>query len=210
MHNYEYVPQKVAEPLKKEIIELLHLVQDEVKPYFTFRFDPVGSSSRNMITWEPDRNIGFDFDYNIEPNVPNEKYKPYEIHNIIFEAIRKHMGKFGYSKIEASTSAITIKAIDRDNRRIEHSCDFAIVHHFNDGQQQYIKMDKFYRTTINWQLRDNDYYIDEKLKWIKKHGLKPKLREIYLDYKNRNNNPQKKSRTIFAEAVNDLHNQYNG
>lgn len=112
-------------PYKNEIISLLKLVQKEVKEYFTFRFDFVGSSSRNMITCERNGNIGYDFDVNIEPNDPEENYPASDIRRFIFEAIQKHIGKYGYTKIENSTSVITIKAIDRNNRRIEHSCDFA-------------------------------------------------------------------------------------
>ena len=207
MQNFKYLPRKIAAEHKKEIIELLHLVQDEIRKYFTFSFYPVGSSSRNMITLEPDGNIGFDFDYNIEPNVSDNEYKTFHIYNIIFEALRRHMGKFGYSKIEASTSVITIKAVDRNNSRIEHSCDFAIVRKCVDGRQMYIENDKF-EGEILWKFRDNDYYIEDKLLWIEKNGLKQLLRELYLVYKNRNNDKNKKSRTIFAEAVNDLFNKY--
>ena len=38
--------------------------------------------------------------------------------------------------------------------------------------------------------------------------LKEELRERYLIYKNRNNDPEKHSRTILAETVNNLYNEY--
>lgn len=136
MHNFSYVSKKEAAPYKNEIISLLKLVQKEVKEYFTFRFDFVGSSSRNMITCERNGNIGYDFYVNIEPNDPEEKYPASNIRRFIFDAIQKHMGKYGYAKIENSTSVITIKAIDRDNRRIEHSCDFAMPTDFPRPQEQ--------------------------------------------------------------------------
>ena len=155
MHNYEYVPQKQIKPIKKDVIELLKSVQDEVREHFTFHFDPVGSTSRNMVTWEPNRNTGFDLDYNITINYGWNKNKPYEIHKIFFNAFRKHMGKYNFSKIEESTSVITIKVVDRVNSKIEHSCDFAIVHRCDDGRVKYIKNDKK-RKVINWEYRDKD------------------------------------------------------
>lgn len=187
------------------MIGLLKSVQDEVREYFTFHFDPVGSTSRNMITWKPNRNTGFDLDYNITINRCGKKYKPSEIHRIFFNAFRKHMGKYNFSKIEESTSVITIKVVDRVNSKIEHSCDFAIVHRCDDGRIKYIKNDKK-KKVINWEYRDKEYDIDDKLNWVEKNGLKNKLRDIYLNYKNKNDK-NKKSRTIFAETVNDLYNK---
>ena len=207
MHNFSYVSKKEAAPYKNDVISLLKQVQKEVKEYFTFRFDFVGSSSRNMITCERNGNIGYDFDVNIEPNDPEEKYPASSIRRFIFEAIQKHMGKYGYTKIENSTSVITIKAVDRNNRRIEHSCDFAIVFHCSNGQQQYIRYNKF-ACSYSWEYRGNDYYIGDKLQWIKDNHLKEELRERYLIYKNRNNDPEKHSRTILAETVNNLYNEY--
>lgn len=209
MSVYEYVSKKTAAPPKRNLVFLFKKVQMEVKQYFTFRFDFIGSSSRNMITREVNGNIGYDFDVNIEPNDPEEKFSAEQIRCIIFEALRKHMGKYGYSKIENSTSVITIKAVDKENSRIEHSCDIAIVYNCNDGRQQYIRCYKeWQRLSFRWEYRDKDYYMGEKLQWIKENGLNQKLRDQYLINKSRNNNPDKHSRTIFAETVNNIYNEY--
>lgn len=207
MHNYSYVSKKEAAPYKNEIISLLKAVQKEVTGYFTFRFDFVGSSSRNLITCERNGNVGYDFDVNIEPNDPNENYPASEIRRIIFDAIRKHMKKYGYSKIENSTSVITIKAVDRNNCRIEHSCDFAIIYRCSSGKQQYIRYNKN-ACSFRWEYREDNYYIADKYQWILDNNLKEELRKRYLNYKNQNSNPDKHSRTILAETVNDLYNEY--
>ena len=207
MHHFSYVPKKEAAPYKEKVIELINAVQDEVRDYFTFRFDFVGSSSRNMITCERNGNIGYDFDVNIEPNDPEEEYSPEEIRTIIFNAFKKHMRRFGYSKIENSTSVISIKAVDRKNKRIEHSCDFAIVYNCEDGRQKYIRFCKS-SFSFCWEYRSNGYYIAEKLKWIKDNRLIPELRERYLCNKNHNNDPNKHSRTLFAESVNQIYDEY--
>lgn len=208
MREFEYVSRKEAAPHKENLINLIKAVQKELKPYFTFRFDFIGSSSRNMITREVNGNIGYDFDLNIEPNDPEEKYSAEQIHILIFEAFQKHKDKYGYSKIENSTSVITIKAVDRVNSRIEHSCDIAIVYNCGNGQQQYIRCYKGWRLSYRWKYRDKAYDIDEKLQWIEENRLKQQLRDQYLINKSRNNNPEKHSRTIFAETVNNIYNEY--
>lgn len=205
MHNFTYVSKKEAAPHKKNLVELIHAVQKEVKKHFTFNFTFIGSSSRNMITCEKNGNFGYDFDVNIAPNDPNEDYSATEIRNIIFEAIRKHMARFGYSAIEQSTSVITIRAVDRKNSRREHSCDLAIVFNCDNGQQQYIKCDKNKQKYVK-EIRGGKYNIDDKLEWIHSNNLMSELRKRYLKYKNANN-LDKRSRTIFAEAVNDLCNE---
>lgn len=208
MRKFEYVSKKEAAPQKRNLVFLFKEVQNDVKAYFTFRFDFIGSSSRNMITREVNGNIGYDFDVNIEPNDPEEKYSAEQIRNIIFEAFQKHMGKYGYSKIENSTSVITIKAVDKENSRLEHSCDIAIVYNCGNGQQQYIRCYKGWRLSYRWEYRDKAYDIDEKLQWIEENRLKQQLRDQYLINKSRNNNPEKHSRTIFAETVNNIYNEY--
>ena len=208
MHNFSYVSKKEAAPCKRRVIELIKAVQEEVKESFTFRYDPVGSSRYNMITCERNGNIGYDFDFNIEPNDPEEDYSPEEIRMIIFRALKKHMYRFGYSEIKNNTRVITIKAVDRKNKRIVHSCDFAIVFNCEDGRQQYIRFYRNSSSPFRWEYRSRGYYIDEKYQWIQENGLKPELRERYLHNKNCNNDPKKHSRTIFAESVNQIYNEY--
>lgn len=134
MHNFQYVPQSVTKPVRVELEKLIKDVQDYVSDYFTFRFDIVGSAKRNMITCDVDSNIGFDFDYNIEVNDPDENYTAEEIKRYLMQGFQYCMGKYGYSKYENSTRVITIKKIDYSLSRIVHSCDFAIVNNFvKDG-----------------------------------------------------------------------------
>ena len=72
MHNFEYVPNEEWELIRKELFEIIHRLQDEVREKFTFQYHFVGSSKRNMITRDCNSNTGFDFDVNIQVNDPNE------------------------------------------------------------------------------------------------------------------------------------------
>lgn len=47
MKEFEYVSKKEYGPVRDELIDLIHLVQDEVREYFTFRYDFIGSARRD-------------------------------------------------------------------------------------------------------------------------------------------------------------------
>ncbi len=80
MHDFEYVPKEEWNPIRDELLEIIHRLQNEVRGSFTFQYHFVGSSSRNMITRDRSSNTGFDFDVNIEVHDPHEDYsaKKYE------------------------------------------------------------------------------------------------------------------------------------
>lgn len=212
MSNFSYVTKKEYLPVKKELIELINLVQDEVIDYFTFRFDFIGSASRNMITRDNDSNVGYDFDVNIEVNDDNNKYSAKELKNILIRGFNKHAKRFNYDYCEDSKRVITIKVKDRQNSRILHSCDFAIVNNYVDSEgyecQQYVHFNKS-QNTYEWQEQPQGFYmLPEKIEWIKENGLWQEVRNRYLANKNANNNPNKKSRSIFAETIAQVYNEY--
>lgn len=204
MHDFKYVTKKQAQPIKDELYQILYMVQDLVRDNFTFSFTPIGSSSRNMITCDAKSNIGFDFDINIEVNDDNEDFEPKEIRTIIRTAIDRVAPRYGYKNCEDSTRVLTIKKVDTSHSRIIHSCDFAIVYNCGDGRQQYIRFNK-----------DNNYYfweyqgkgfvgLEKKMDWLKRENLWGELQDYYIYKKNCNDNPDKHSRSIFAESINEM------
>ena len=72
MNHFEYVSKSKYMPVKELIINK-NQVQDELREQFTFDYKFIGSSSRNMITYDPETNKGYDFDINIEVNDFDEK-----------------------------------------------------------------------------------------------------------------------------------------
>ena len=204
MHDFRYVTKKQAQPIKDELYQILYMVQDLVRDNFTFSFTPSGSSSHNMITYDAKSNIGFDFDINIEVNDDNEDFEPKEIRTIIRTAIDRVAPRYGYKNCEDSTRVLTIKKVDTSHSRIIHSCDFAIVYNCTDGRQQYIRFNK-----------DNNYYyweyqgkgfvgLEKKMDWLKRENLWGDLQDYYIYKKNCNDNPDKHSRSIFAESINEM------
>ncbi len=208
MSDFKYVTKKEYQPVKNELIELINLVQDEVREYFTFRYDFIGSASRNMITKDGVSNVGYDFDVNIRVNDEEEAYTAKEIKQILMKGFNRYNHLFDYDYCEDSKRVITIKVKDRKNSRILHSCDFAVVYDCEDGRQQYIHFNKN-QQTYEWQYQPKGFYkLPEKMEAIKETGYWQEARDLYIEKKNNNNDPNKKSRSIFAETITQVYNNH--
>ena len=209
MHDFEYVSNHEWEPVRDELFEIIHRLQDEVRDNFTFQYHVVGSSKRKMITRDRNSNIDFDFDVNIEVNDPDENYSAEEIRNILRKGLDRVTNPyghsiFGYDFTEDSTRVLTIKVKDRANSRILHSCDFCVIYECGDGRQQYIRYNKK-QNSYSWEYQPKGYVeLPSKINWIKEHGLWQEVRDHYIYKKNVNDNPNKHSRTIFAETVHEI------
>ena len=212
MYNFKYVNPKQLSSAKKELLHIIHSVQDEVRQSFTFQFYFVGSVERNMVTHDVKSNKGFDFDIDIYLNDDECRYSAKEIKTKIMLALNKVVHRFGYDNAEDSTRVLTIKVKDKQNSRILHSCDFAIVNDYIDDNgndcQEYIRFNKKQRT-YTWEEQPQGFYLlEEKAEWIKDCGYWKKVRDLYLDKKNHNNNPHKHSRSIYAETVQEICQKY--
>lgn len=205
MYDFIYVTKAQAKPVRDELYEIIHEVQDIVRPDFTFQFRPVGSSSMNMITYDRKSNIGFDFDFDFEINDDNENYTPTEIRHIIKNAIDQVAPRYGYKYCEDSTRVLTIKKVNTFTCEILYSCDFAIVYNCRDGRQQYIRFNKV-QNNYTWEYQGNGFKnLENKIAWLKHNGCWGELQDYYIDKKNRNNNPDKHSRSILAESINEMY-----
>lgn len=209
MHDFEYVPNYEWKPVRDELYEIIHKLQDEIRDSFTFHYQFIGSSKQRMITRDRKSNRGYDFDVNIEVNDPNEEYTAEEIRTILRKGLDRVTNPYGYSifgydHAEDSTRVLTIKVKDKGNSCIQHSCDFCIVNNCNDGQQQYIRYNKS-QQSYSWEFQPKGFVeLPDKIEWVKKHGLWQQVRDLYLDNKNTNDNPDKHSRSIFAETVHEI------
>ncbi len=205
MRDFRYVSRKEAQPIKDELYQILYEVQNLVRDKFTFSFKPIGSSSRSMITCDAKSNIGFDFDINIEVNDDDENFEPKEIRTTIRNAIDRVAPHYGYKYCEDSTRVLTIKKVNTFTSRIIHSCDFAIVYNCTDGRQQYIRFNKD-NNYYSWEYQGKGFVdLDNKIGWLKeKKELWKKLKDYYIEKKNLNKNPDKHSRSIFAESINEM------
>lgn len=202
--KYDYVTIKEAKPARDNLEKLLKDLHNDLKEYFTFIHKPIGSSSRNMITKDIKGNTGYDFDIDIIPQKLKNGCTTKDIRNKFFNSLKKYRSKYGYSKIENSTSVITIKDINHNKSEIKFSCDFAITRKPEDGQKEVLMLDKNTNQYI-WAKRGNEFKgLGEKFDWLKKNGYLKDLRTCYLYKKNTNIDKNKHSRSLFAEAVNEI------
>lgn len=204
MHDFKYVTRNEAKPIKEELYPILYEVQDLVREQFTFKFTTVGSSSRNMITYDVKSNIGYDFDISIEVNDDEQDFGPKEIRTIIRNAIDRVAPRYGYKHCEDSTRVLTIKKVNTWTSSIIHSCDFAIVYNCDDGRQQYIRFNKE-NNYYSWEFQGKGFVgLEKRIDWLKKEKLWDELLDYYLFKKSTNDNPDKHSRSIFAESINEM------
>lgn len=207
MFHYKYIPRKDAAPYREEITNIIHDVQDEVREYFTFQYKFIGSSSRDMITYDPTTSIGFDFDVNISVNDENEDYDPSEIRSILRQALTRVSRQYGYNKCEDSTRVITIKRVDPWHSRIQNSCDFAIVYEI-DHKQQYIRFNKS-SNSYTWEYQPLPYKdLTYRADFLKENGYWDEVLKVYLYKKNNNNDPNKHSRALYAETINECYQRF--
>lgn len=206
MHDFQYVPRSAYQPLKNDIIELLNEVQDAVREHFTFQYHFIGSTKRNMITQDTKSNIGFDFDVNITVNDDEEEFSPGRIRTILRTAITDVSRRYGFTRCEDSTRVITIVKANRWRSIKEHSCDFAVVYN-----KQYIRFNKN-RQDYTWEFQTKGYRdVENKAETLKTDKNKKywaEVRDVYLDKKNRNDDPDKHSRSIYAETINEVYTRY--
>jgi len=205
MHDFVYVTKAETKPVRDELIRIIHEVQDVVRPCFTFQFRAVGSSSRNMITYDRKSNIGFDFDFDLEINDDDEDYTPDEIRHIMKNAIDQVAPRYGYEYCEDSTRVLIIKKLNTFKSRILHSCDFALVYNCGNGKQQYIRFNKK-NGNYTWEYQSKGFKnLNDKISWLKQNELWGELQDYYIDKKNINNNPDKHSRSLLAESINEMY-----
>jgi len=212
VHDFTYISKNDIDvkEIYGNILHILNEVQDLIRDRFTFNFTPVGSYSRNMITYDKKSNIGYDFDFNIEIN-DDEQYSAKQIKNILISALNRVATKYGYSYAEDSTRVITIKKIDHFYSYVEHSCDFAIVNNYTDkgySRQEYIHFNKK-ANQYYWCQQSKGYYkLPEKIQWLKTNNYWNELREHYIYKKNINTDKNIHSRTLFAISVHELCQKY--
>lgn len=212
MNNFQYVTRKQLSPVKKELIQIIKSVQDDVRQCFTFQFYFVGSVKRNMVTYDVKANVGFDFDVNLYVNDDECRYSAKDIKTKIRLAFNKVVYCQGYDDAEDSTKVITIKVKDGKNSKVLHSCDFAIVNDYTDDvgneRQEYIHFNKKQKS-YSWNEQPQGFYLlDEKVEWIKDCGYWQDVRDLYLYKKNHNNDHYKHSRSIYAETIHEICQKY--
>lgn len=211
---YEYVKKSEYAPVRKDLEKIIKRVQTEMREKYglTFQFQLIGSGRKHLVTRKSGGNSGYDFDYNlIIPHPENGYY--YNAHLIkrnFMDALKNALRGTQYTFPKDSTSAITIKVVDRYNKKILHSCDFAIIYYECCEEKNgyyYLRNNKkrniyeFVFRTLNSEIEEKvDDICDECNGWNY-------IREEYIKLKNINEGKDKHSFSLYIEAVNNVYNQ---
>ncbi len=209
MNKYEFVPKTEYQPLRIEAEKIIKKVQRLIKKEFTFQFKLVGSGSRHLVTRIKGGNGGFDLDYNLTLNNPDETHywKAQFARETIFNAFQEAIKGTSFNRIENSTSSITIKNVDKKNSKIVYSCDFAIMYY--DDEHDYLKYARYNKGNGNytWEIRKYSKNADYKAEIVLENYYWDKIKDEYLRLKNKNNDINKRSFQLYLEVINNLYDQ---
>jgi hypothetical protein len=213
---FEYVTKAEYQPVREELEKIIIGVQEVMRKNYatTFQFRLIGSGKRHLITRVVNGNGGYDFDYNLIIPAPEEgySYKADVVKQHFMEAFKIALSGTKYSNPQDSTSAITIKVIDSNNKIIEHSCDFAIIYYDKNREENgyyYLRNDKNQRK-YSFVFRTLSRSIDYKLNAIMEYENGWSwVREEYIKIKNSNRDIDKHSFVLYLEAISNVLNQIN-
>lgn len=204
-NQFEYVTRREYSPVNQNFLSVINLVHADMKKQgITFQHDLIGSGSRRLVTRIVGGNKGFDFDYNFDIQKFPDEYGPKEIKNLFRESFRRALKNTGYKDPEDSTSVLTIKMVDSDNKRIVHSFDIALTSCFDDGEK-YIRNNK--NGSYTWEYRKGksfDSVLVDEIKDFYADGW-GRIYDEYLILKNGNRDSNKHSYNLYVEAVNNVH-----
>lgn len=209
--TYEFVPKSELNPVKDQVEGIINMLQDSMRVFgVTFTFKLVGSGGKHLVTRVVNGNTGFDFDYNLGIQKDGD-LSAKDLRLKVKRELERLLQGTGYSTVSSGKQSMTFKFIDHDNSRIVHSCDFALVNDYVDEVGDSIQ------EILIWQ-REDDTYIwnkrpyaknhSDKLSNLKANGLWQEVKDEYLKIKNNNQDREKKSFSLFFEAINNVYNRY--
>lgn len=169
-----------------------------------------GSDSKNMVT--ANGNGPFDLDYNLQIIRMSDTYwkNLKNLKDIVLNELNKITKNTYFSNGKDSKSVITSLLHFRNNPQIQFSFDIAILAKNKQGDWCRLIHNK-HSNQFTWNEVPSSHNVHSKVQTLKSHHLWEKVRNYYLDLKNKylqsndNNHP---SFIIYVEAVNQIYQQY--
>ncbi len=210
---FEYVKKSEYSPVRKELERIIKCVQLEMREKYglTFQFQLIGSGQRHLVTRICGGNSGYDFDYNLSiQRWGDMHYNAKTVKQSFMAALKNALRGTPYSSPRDSTSAITIKVVDKKQNKILRRCDFAIIYYENcDGNDGYYYLRNNKKQNVyEFVFRSTNSGIKEKVDDIleEDNGWEY-ISEEYRKLKDINEGNEKHSYSLYAEAVNNVYNQ---
>lgn len=207
MYNYVKDKEELAE-LKRACECIIKRVQkSELRNYFTFQFNLIGSGKYNLITQNGDGEYDLDYNFILQKDKKDLFSNPERIKELFINAFNEVNPDLGFEPTENSTSVITSKLIYEN--RLHFSFDVAILCEGYNGN--YLKI-VFNKPTgqYYWNEIKSSKNYQTKIEALKAQNAWGEARKIYIDKKNRYLSQQnnRSSFSILLETLNELCSKY--
>lgn len=201
-----YVSKNEVKPYRKIFDKMMADIRESVrKKGITFTYQLVGSAKRNLVVRH--HNKGFDCDYQIVIRKNKNNCSETEI-KMLFGQLLNKVRPDGFSDVQDSTSAWTMRKTDSENSRLIFSYDIVILRQDKNGVY-IIRQDKENKKTgYFWNLLPNMNSADAGISAIKGAQKWNELRKVYLQKKTekieQGKYKDKASFQLLHEAINEV------
>ena len=202
----EYVSKNEVKPYRKIFDKMMAHIRESVrKNGITFTYQLVGSAKRNLVVRH--HNKGFDCDYQIVIRKNKNNCSATEIKRLFGQLLNKARPD-GFSDVQDSTSAWTMRKTDSENSRLIFSYDIVILRQDKNGVH-IIRQDKENnKTGYFWNLLPDMNSADAGISAIKGAQKWNELRKVYLQKKTekieQGKYKDKASFQLLHEAINEV------
>lgn len=202
----EYVSKNEVKPYRKIFDKMMADIRESVrKKGITFTYQLVGSAKRNLVVRH--HNKGFDCDYQIVIRKNKNNCTATEI-KMLFGQLLNVVKSDGFSDVQNSTSAWTMRKTDSENSRLIFSYDIVILRQDKNGVH-IIRQDKENKKTgYFWNLLPDMNSADAGISAIKGAQKWNELRKVYLQKKTekieQGKYKDKVSFQLLHEAINEV------
>ncbi len=202
----EYVSKNEVKPYRKIFDKMMADIRESIrKNGITFTYQLVGSAKRNLVVRH--HNKGFDCDYQIVIHKNKNNCTATEI-KMLFGQLLNKVRPDGFSDVQDSTSAWTMRKTDSGNSRLIFSYDVVILRQDKNGVH-IIRQDKENKKTgYFWNLLPDMNSADAGISAIKGAQKWNELRKVYLQKKTekieQGKYKDKASFQLLHEAINEV------
>ena len=202
----EYVSKNEVKPYRKIFDKMMADIRESVrKKGITFTYQLVGSAKRNLVVRHHNKGFGCDYQIVIRKNKNN--CTATEI-KMLFGQLLNVVKSDGFSDVQNSTSAWTMRKTDSENSRLIFSYDIVILRQDKNGVH-IIRQDKENKKTgYFWNLLPDMNSADAGISAIKGAQKWNELRKVYLQKKTekieQGKYKDKVSFQLLHEAINEV------
>ncbi|XMB72005.1 hypothetical protein RJI07_07845 [Mycoplasmatota bacterium WC30] len=208
--TYEFVTKVELKLAKEQIDKIIRDLHKSLRSEgVTFDVKLIGSGGKNLVTKVVGGNTGFDFDYNFVMQ-KDADLNPKDLRLLFVRKLGEIISNSQYKEVSNGKQSFTIKVVDKKKSQIKHGCDFATVNECIDDQNNYRQeiLVQHSNNLYSWQDKPISKNYTKKVSNLKANGLWNEVREEYLKIKNNNRDENKKSYTMYYEAVNNVYSRY--